>query len=350
MTSIASIPEQCRRQAGWCRSLGSPLYTHLLSRCAEDYEAGGPVRDVLEPHAQDGEASVLPLRFMGAVHRLVLEGRAPQLARFYPSAGGIGELREVWGAFSGVVREEAGSLPRLVENPVQTNEVGRCASLLGGFGWTAEHTGLPLRLLEIGASAGLHLRWDQYRYEWPGGGWGHRASAVRMENVFSGGAPSLPSVIPVADRRGCDLSPVDVAGDEGRLTLLSYVWADQTDRIRRLEAAIEIARRVPCRVEKMHGADWLEAQLRNPVAGAATVVFHSVVWPYLSGPEQQRITAILEEAGKRAAREAPVAWLRMEAVHSAFEIRLRIYPGFEEQVIATSAAHAPSVEWLLKSP
>ena len=28
------------------------------------------------------------LQLMGAVHRLVLEGRAPELARFYPSAGG----------------------------------------------------------------------------------------------------------------------------------------------------------------------------------------------------------------------------------------------------------------------
>jgi hypothetical protein len=108
----------------------------------------------------------------------VLEGRALQLAKFYPSVGGIVELNEVWKAFSSVVQEQIDRLRVLIENPVQTNEVGRCGSLLGGFGSIAEHTGLPLRLLEIGSSAGLNLRWDRYRYEWPGGSWGNAASAV----------------------------------------------------------------------------------------------------------------------------------------------------------------------------
>ena len=349
MSSVLSIPEQCRRQAGWCKSLGSILYTHLLSRCADVYEAGGSVRDLLEPHEKDDMASALPLRFMGAVHRLVLEGRAPQLAKFYPSVGGMVELNEVWEAFSNVVREQADNVRGLIENPVQTNEVGRCGSLLGGFGLIAEHTGLPLRLLEIGSSAGLNLRWDLYRYEWPGGSWGNAGSAVRLENVFLDGAPFLPSTINIMDRGGCDPSPVDVTSDAGRFTLLSYIWPDQMYRIRRLEAAIEIARAIPCIIEKMHGAEWLEAYLRNSVAGAATVVFQSVVWPYISESERQRIITMIEEAGKHASADAPIAWLRMEAINNTFEIRLRIYPGFTEQIIATSLPHAPSVQWLLKS-
>jgi hypothetical protein len=89
--------------------------------------------------------------------------------------------------------------------------------------------------------------------------------------------------------------------------------------------------------------------LRNPFAGAATVVFQSAVWQYISESEQQRIIAIIQEAGKRASDEAPVAWLRMEGNNNTFEIRLRIYPGFTEQIIATSRAHAPSVHWLVKS-
>jgi hypothetical protein len=349
MSSAHSIPEQCRRQAGWCKSLGSPLYTHLLSRCADVYEGGGSVHDLLQPHEKDDSASALPLRFMGAVHRLVLEGCAPQLAKFYPSVGGIVALNEVWEAFSSVVQEQTDRLRKLIENPVQTNEVGRCAGLLGGFGLVAKHTGLPLRLLEVGSSAGLNLRWDLYRYEWPGGCWGNAASAVHMENVFVDGAPFLPSTIDIVDRRGCDPSPVDVTSDSGRITLLSYVWPDQMDRIRRLEAAIEIARTVPCIIEEMHGAEWLEAHLKDSVVDAATVVFQSVVWQYISESEQQRIITIIEEAGKRASKVAPIAWLTMEAIHNTFEIRLRIYPGFEEQIIATSSAHTPSVHWLVKS-
>lgn len=349
MVSGSSIPEQCRQQVDWCEKLGSPLYSHLLSRCAEAYEDGGLLRELLQPHEKDSEASVLPLRFMGAVHRLVLEGRAPGLARFYPSVGGTVDFSEVWEAFRVVLQEHTDSLRRLIEQPVQTNEVGRCGSLLGGFGLTAERTGLPLRLLEIGSSAGLNLRWDEYRYEWPGGSWGNAASRVRLENVFVDNAPFLPSRINVIERGGCDPAPVDITADSGRITLLSYIWPDQLDRMHRLKAAIEIARALPCVIEKMHGAEWLKGRLRNSFVGAATIVFHSAVWQYISEPEQHQIVTIIEDAGKSASKDAPVAWLRMESVNKRFEIRLRIYPGFEEQVIATSRAHAPSVLWLLKS-
>src|ERR1700683_2961520 len=134
------------------------------------------------------------------------------------------------------------SLHLLINNPVQTTDVGRSGSLLGSFGLIAEKARLPLRLLEVGTSAGLNLRWDQYRYEWSGGAWGDAVSAVRVENVFLGRDPSIPSHIEIVERAGCDPAPVDISNESGRLTLLSYTWPDQIDRIRRLDAAIKIAR------------------------------------------------------------------------------------------------------------
>jgi len=306
------------------------------------------LRDLLQTHASDSESSALPLRLMGAVHHLVLEGNAPALAKFYPSAGGAVGFEDAWRAFVDTVREQIDQLRTLILSPVQTNDVGRSGSLLGGFGLIAEQTGLPLRLLEIGASAGLNLRWDRYRYEWAGGGWGDATSPVCLENVFVDMAPSLPSKVNIIERAGCDLSPVDVNSDSGRLTLLSCVWADQIDRIRRLKRALEIADVLPCAVEKAHAGDWLEERLRVPHPGAATVVFHSAVWKYISAPEQQRIIGIIADAGERACEEAPLAWLKMEPGDATFEVRLRIYPGFDEQVIATTRLHTPSVRWLRK--
>src|ERR1051325_8575075 len=75
-------------QAQWCERLGSHLYRYLLHRVAEDVKSGGPGWSILARHAQDSEGSALPLRLMGAVHRLVLDGRAPLLTRYYPSVGG----------------------------------------------------------------------------------------------------------------------------------------------------------------------------------------------------------------------------------------------------------------------
>src|SRR6187551_3015866 len=91
----AGIAKGLRWQAGWCTRLGSPLYGDLLEHAAGEVEHGGPAQDLFDQTAlpapdMDG---VLPgaqaLRLMGAVHRLVLEGRAPELAAFYPSASGV---------------------------------------------------------------------------------------------------------------------------------------------------------------------------------------------------------------------------------------------------------------------
>jgi len=349
MQPPSSLPYQLRRQAIWCERLGSPLYSHLLSRCADDYESGGASRALLLGHENDSDASMLPLSLMGAIHRLVLEGEVARLTKFYPSVGGTPDCNGAWLAFRDTVQQQKDTIRSLIKNPVQTNDVGRSGSLFGGFGVISQRTRMPLRLLEVGTSAGLNLRWDRFRYEWSGGGWGELNSAVRLENVFVDAAPSIPPRIEIVERAGCDPSPVDVHTDSGRLTLISYIWADQVDRIRRLQDAISIARTTPCVIDKAGGADWLEERLQKSFPGAATVIFHSLVWPYMSKPERKRITAVIENAGNRASENAPVAWLTMEPNRaSSFEIRLRIYPGFEEQVIATSLPHAPAVHWLYK--
>jgi hypothetical protein len=172
--------------------------------------------------------------------------------------------------------------------------------------------------------------------------------------VFVDGAPA-PAAVTVVERSGCDPDPLDVHSPEDRLTLLACTWPDQLERIRRLEAAIEIARNVCYRIEPVTAADWLESRLARPAAHAATVVFHSVVWPYLTESERARVTGIIEEAGRGATRDAPLAWLRMEPrmeprVESGRdepEVRLRIYPGFDERVIATTRFHVPAVRWLV---
>jgi hypothetical protein len=195
MSEHRSISELCRFQADWCERLGSPLYAHLLRRSAGDFDHSGPVRELLTPHEHDPKGSALVLRMMGAVHRLALEGQVPELARFYPSCGGTVALQPSWIAFRNTVAEQMACLRQLVVRPVQTNEIGRCGPLLGGFLLVAHRTRLPLRLLEIGASAGLNLQWDQYRYTWPGGAWGNPLSAIVLPDVFtSDSAPPLGDV------------------------------------------------------------------------------------------------------------------------------------------------------------
>jgi hypothetical protein len=85
--------------------------------------------------------------------------------------------------------------------------------------------------------------------------------------------------------------------------------------------------------------------LADIASGTATVVFHSVVWPYLAESERHAVTALMEDAGRRATATAPLAWLRMELGTEEAEVRLRIYPGIEERMIARCGFHTPGVRW-----
>src|SRR2546421_4431135 len=198
-----------RDQSEWCRVLGSPLYAGLLERAAGDAEDGGPCWSVLRgrSEAEAGKGwSALALRFMRSVHRLVLEGRAPELARHYPSAGGeSGRAEEAWDAFRRTVEENIEDLDALVGQPCQTNEVGRSRALIGGLLHVARETGLPLRILEVGASAGLNLRWDHYGYRAGDLAWGDPASPVQFDDVYEGTRPPFDIRAVVDERTGCDL-------------------------------------------------------------------------------------------------------------------------------------------------
>jgi len=338
-----------------CRRDGSPLYGLLLGRAAADVEAGGPCWDALGEAAAADLRAVPALQFMGAVHRLVLAGAAPSLARFYPSAGGAaprGASAEeaAWAAFRDVVAERRDDVRALARRQVQTNEVGRSAALLGGFLTVARETGLPLRTLELGSSAGLNLRWDAYRYEAGDLAWGDPAAPVRLVGVYEGeGRPPLGTPARVAERAGCDRFPLDPASEADRLTLLSYVWADQTRRIQRLRAALDLARARPIPIEATSAPDWLAARLAEPRPGLATVVFHSIVLRYLSEDDRARALAAIAAAGGRATREAPLAWLRMEPDGRGApeaSVRLATWPGGEERLLARAGYHGQYVRWL----
>lgn len=335
-----------RKQAHWCRELGSPFYGILLEHAAADVEAGGPVGAILQGHEGDPAGSALGLRLLGAVHRRVLEGRAPTLAPYYPSAGGDARAGDAWPAFRETVTEQREAVRHLLERPVQTNEVGRSAALLGGFLLVARSTGLPLRLLEIGASAGLNLRWDQYFYESGAACWGDPGSPVRFADVFVDARPAFDVVSTVSERAGCDRSPLDPRSEDDRLTPLSYVWPDQTGRIARLRGALEVACRVPATVEAAEAPEWLATRLDSPSAGVATVVFHSIVMPYLSEASRGQIRHLLLNAGRRATVAAPLAWLRMEAGAEQADVRLTLWPGGDERLLATAGYHGHPIRWL----
>lgn len=109
---------------------------------------------------------------------------------------------------------------------------------------------------------------------------------------------------------------------------------------------MEIARAFPVAIDRAEAADWVEQQMGvAPVRGTARVLFHSVVWSYLSEDSRNRIRAHLSRAGAVASPEAPLAWLRFELADPP-ELRLTIWPSGEETLLARAHPHGAWVRWL----
>ena len=162
--------------------------------------------------------------------------------------------------------------------------------------------------------------------------------------------PPLSTQAVIADRRGCDRDPIDATSEDAALTLLSYVWPGQDARFVLLRAALDIARDTPVPVDRAEASSWVEEQLAAPTPGIATVVYHSVVWQYLDDETRLRVKGAIEASGSQATNDAPIAWLRLEPTPDKYfpaELRLTLWPGGEERLLATSGFHGGPVKWLL---
>lgn len=287
---MTSLADRFVAQAVQCRAMGSPLTGALLEGAATDLRAGGVVAEVVEEVRDLPVGAVPSLRFAGALHRLVLERKAPELALHYPSVGGTAPVEDLWPAAERACREHLPELRQLMQRTVQTNEVGRSAVLYGVLGLVPG----PVRLLEVGASAGLNLRCDHFAYEAGG-------SVVGSSPVVVPWTPPEGHRAPVVvERRGCDPSPLDPMTTEGRLTLTSYVWGDMTARLERLRGALAVAAEVPAVVEQAGALEFLTRELAVVPDDVTTVVWHSVVWQYVDPAERREVDALLSGVSKRS--------------------------------------------------
>ncbi|MFD1826036.1 MULTISPECIES: DUF2332 domain-containing protein [Mumia] len=337
-----------RRQAEICASLGSPMYGDLIGALADDLAGGGPTKDVLGPLADDGAAPpvLLALRLVGGLHRLVLDDEVPALAASYPSVGGVWDRDVAWPHVRAALVEHRERLHASLDHPLQTNEVGRSAALAGGVLRVADRFALPVRLIEIGASAGLNLRVDHYRFGSPSGWWGPVDSRVAMRGAWKGLSPPVDAPLEIVERTGFDLTPLDIGQADDRRVLEAYTWPDMTERLSRLRAATTIAQEVPVRLEQRSAADGLDAL--ELVDGTATVVWHSITWPYLDDDEQRRIVERLDALGATADVDRVLAHVRLEpadVLAGPYPVILTTWPFGEATEIGSAPPHGLPVTW-----
>lgn len=284
------------------------LYWHLTRAMADDLEEGGPTARIVAGHLDAPPGAVVQLRLLAALFRVVLRGEAPGLEQWYPCLGGRADPATAWPVVREVLAAQEGRLRGELDVAPQTNEPGRAVALLVGLREAlTRHGASRVRLLEVGASAGVNLLPDHYRFV--GHGW-----AAGPEDspcvVVGAGAPGFePVPFEVAERRGCDLHPVDASTPEGALRLRSFVWPFMLERHARLNGALEVLAAHPVRVEEEAAGVWLETVLAEPVEpGVLTVVWQSVTRQYWPDAERERVDAAVAAARRRL----PLAYVTME--------------------------------------
>ena len=338
-----------RSQGRFCAGSGSPMYGELFELVATDVEAGGVFATILSGHEDDPSRHAVPLRLLGGLHRLVLDGRAPELRRWYPSTGGSWDAESAWPEILLAAADHSDSLRAALDQPPQTNEVGRSAALIGGLLRLDREFGFPVRLFEIGSSAGpepagrplpLPLR-RRLSGDRPTRRWSSttRGTARCRPKVGCGsssgvGTTSRPSTSPAAD---------------GEMTVLSYVWPDQDARLDRLRGAIAVARSVPARLERQTAADAVAGL--TLADGALTVLWHSITWQYLSAEERDAVRDRVDALAGQADDRSPFAHLTLEPCRDGpgapirFLVRARSWPGGELEILGECHPHGPPVHW-----
>jgi hypothetical protein len=235
----------------------------------------------------------------------------------------------------------------MLSRTTQTNEPARCAVLLPLLAQLPE----PLALLEVGASAGLCLLPDHYGYDYGNVRIDPTASGESCAPVFtcevSGAAPMPKSIPRIAWRAGLDLNPVDVRSEHDAAWLETLVWPEQNERVARLRAAINIARRDPPNVFRGDLLTDLPRLAATAPRDATLVVFHTAVLGYvLPQSAREQFAATVKQTGAVwISNEAPNVFPSIAKAARPSPASGRFLISRNGAPVAWAGPHGQSLDW-----
>lgn len=336
MLRIEKLAAQCDRQVQFASDY-APLYARLFGLLAAWLRAPNATTDSLVRWFVEAgkERAVfdVPLLLLAALHREVLSGTVPGLARFYPTVGGNADYNA--SEFELIVRDAILHRPKPLAHfiqtaNVQTNETAR------GMIWL-----LPLQawhvpavhLVDLGAGAGLNLVAEQRNYRYYADD--HLLLQIgsgqppQFSTRCSGGIDTLPTAtahLPrIASRLGCDMLPFALDSAEKELNLSAYVWGDQADRLQRLREGIAAfhtnnATAEPVQMSAVTLPDQLDSYLHTVVAprlaatdSAEPIIFYNT---YITNYLPDKGASLRDIIGRWATHLArSVLWLQWEPTY-----------------------------------
>jgi hypothetical protein len=306
----------------------SPLYRSLCETVAGDQQVLA-----LLTQRQPGQQAAFLL--FGAVHYLLLGGVSHPLRGYCPSLAGptAADPASAGPVFTDFCRSHEDDLAALIRTRlVQTNVVRRVTGLRLALAAVRSRCGQPVHLIDVGASAGVLLHVDRYRYVIGGQVFGRRDAAVTVETQWRGAGPppDLDAVPPIASRTGIDLHPVPVTDPAERLWLRALVWPENTGDADLLAAALDGVAADPPAILAGDAADLCPTLDRTLPPDEPRLVFHSATRMHV--PLARR--AAFDQAIDSLARGGPLyhAWLEPASAP---------HHGMPDEVAGALAMHGP---------
>ncbi len=337
MSELEPLAARFNRFADEARLYAGPLYEALSRRIAGDSDLLAIAGYVRRPP--------VPNVFLAAVHFLLVTTPGHPLAHFYGSLAE--DVRPPDGAFPDfrdfVLSNRATLIPLLETRITQTNEVGRCSFLLPAFASVHQaQKRRPLALVDVGCSAGLHLLWDRYFYDYGAARVGDPDAGVRITCELRGDVvPPLPERFPeCAFRLGIDLHPVDLTDPVEKRWFESLIWPEHARRRQLAAAAIAELRRNPPRIVRGDAVDVLHAQLCDVPPDASLVVYNSAALCQGGTMEQDAVAHVLTEFSRRRT----IDWLYCEGEEVVH--RMLSAGRVTERKLANKDGHGRWLEWL----
>ena len=301
---LESIADQAREVGrGWSGPDADPgwaLVGALFHALADD-------ESLLELAAEIPFDRLPALLFVASVQRVVADHPDDPLARYYP--GPVQQPIDV--AFAATLRRfaatRANELRHWFGHRYQMNEVGRSTQIALAVGVVQRMApARRLALIDVGTGSGLGLHFDRYHVDLGAGRqFGPPESPVQLTSTVRGDPPLPPGTPEVARRIGIDAAPIDLDDLESRAWLAACI-PPTTDSQRRLDGAIEVARRAAVPIIEADGPEALSAAIAGVPDDLLVVVTDSYTAVFVDDAGRRAMRTAVTDAGR------DVVWIALD--------------------------------------
>jgi hypothetical protein len=275
-----------------------PFYTALLRELESDALA-------LELLASVRHEQRNPMLVLAALHLAALTGH-DVLGPIYDGArhGVLEDPEDAARQVMSVLRSDSNVVREQLWRSTQTNEPGRSAVIQAVIGDLARDVS-EINLIEVGASAGINLHFDQFSVRAADDG--HRLTLVCEDLTPVDRSRTMPRV---RTRVGIDPQPLDLDVEADRLWLKACLWPEQRRRHERFDAIVDARASWPSTVMLRGSAmDCIDEAFELSDPNVMTVVMNTWSAFYFTPDER---TAYFNEIARRCAN-GNVAWISIES-------------------------------------